>query len=122
MKIRDTKPRMRRDGETDRSWEAHCKRREAAMAKRPGRSWRVLVQSSTDHWDAHSEDHPGLVFDELVVDHWIHLEQMSTRIWYLGIGDHQLSIYVPRDGSPPKLVHYELGDLAKIIKAKGVPR
>lgn len=27
-------------------------------------------------------------FDELVIDHWFHLEQMSDRHWWIGIGSH----------------------------------
>lgn len=73
------------------------------MAKRfwPGFRWRILAHgrrdsgrtteasylpngqlsiSSTDY------DHP-VEFDELVIDHWFHLEQMDDRHWWIGIGD-----------------------------------
>lgn len=30
-----------------------------------------------DHWE----------FDELAIDHWFHLEQMSDRSWWIGIGN-----------------------------------
>jgi hypothetical protein len=30
-----------------------------------------------EHWE----------FDELAIDHWFHLEQMSDRDWWIGVGD-----------------------------------
>lgn len=31
--------------------------------------------------------HSAWEFDELVIDHWLHLEQMDTRDWWIGIGN-----------------------------------
>lgn len=123
-KTRAVKWRPRRAGESDASWAAFLRKHHATTYARPGRKWvvRAVDKSGTSSnvgtFDGVIHELPGTVFDELAVDHWIHMEQLDTRTWSLGIGDHQLSIYIPRDGSPPVLRHYELGDLAKLIKGK----
>ena len=43
------------------------------------------------------------VFDELVISFpggAIHLEQMSARTWFLGVGEDKFAITVGRDGVP----------------------
>ena len=44
------------------------------------------------------------IFDEVVVDHWLHLEQMSRDHWIMNLGGDgkeriMLSIVVKRDGT-----------------------
>lgn len=39
-------------------------------------------------------------FDELTIDHWLHLERMDTRVWWLQIGDDMVMITIDRDGKP----------------------
>ena len=70
----------------------------------PGYRWRVL---------AHLPTHPVRVenagcFDELVVDDWLHVEQMDTREWWAKIGPHTFGISISRTGDV-RVVH--LGDL-----------
>ena len=40
------------------------------------------------------------VFDELVIDDWLHLEQMDTDLWWLNLGDRDLIVWieVPKKG------------------------
>jgi len=84
------------------------------MAKRafwPGFSWRILAhrRESTGKNAKHTGDsidlssgmdrvptgYPGIravidgdwEFDELVIDHWFHLEQMNDRDWWIGVGN-----------------------------------
>ena len=38
-------------------------------------------------------------FDELVVDRWLHIEQMDSRAWWMQIGDHTLWVKVNADGT-----------------------
>lgn len=40
------------------------------------------------------------VFDELVIDDWFHLEQMSRDSWHLIIGDQHHAITIGKDGKP----------------------
>jgi hypothetical protein len=40
------------------------------------------------------------VFDELAIDSWFHLEQMDTRQWWLGIGEHGFDITIDKKGKP----------------------
>lgn len=73
------------------------------MSKRfwPGFKWRILAHGRIDNGRttdesylkdgrvaiySHDYSHP-VEFDELVIDHWFHLEQMSDRVWWLGVGD-----------------------------------
>jgi len=42
----------------------------------------------------------GVCFDELVIDSWFHLEQMTCRSWWLGFGD-------PTGGGP--YLHLNIG-------------
>ncbi len=82
-----------------------------------GSSWRILAWSRPrgDPFSVYSKDYPAIdhqvgeqldtrtVFDELVVDFpggIIHLEQMSTRSWFLGIGEEKVMIHVDKDGVP----------------------
>lgn len=67
----------------------------------PGFSWRILAHKRTrigrvtsasdyipdgvvdirsDHFDCPME------FDELVIDDWLHIEQMNDRDWWMGLG------------------------------------
>lgn len=38
------------------------------------------------------------VFDELVIDDWLHLEQMDERRWWMRVGDARISISVREGG------------------------
>ena len=47
-------------------------------------------------------------FDELVIDDWFHLEQTSTRRYWIGVGDAHINIYIPTKG--PVAVHVLRGE------------
>lgn len=49
----------------------------------PGSRWRVLAHQDGE---AISMKNCG-VFDELVVDGWIHIEQMSKNQWWMRVGN-----------------------------------
>lgn len=77
--------------------------------KRPppvGSRWRILAHGPRgERIDIESRDYdegdrakPRTVFDELVIDDWLHLEQMSARVWWLKIGDDMVMISVGSDG------------------------
>jgi hypothetical protein len=92
-----------------------------------GSSWRVLAHDARDvaePFDVHSREYDrrndGVaahrngasynsrhesrtrqeVFDELVIDGWLHLEQMTARSWWLRIGKEAVFITIDRDGNP----------------------
>jgi|SRR5665213_2253903 len=66
----------------------------------PGFSWRVLAHKRIkigratvgsylpNHQFALSSDEflDPIEFDELVIDHWLHIEQMNDRDWWIGLG------------------------------------
>ena len=79
-----------------------------------GTEWRMLAHPTRggDSFDIRSRDydnrHGGgtvmakqMVLDEVLLklgDGWIHLEQMSNRQWYIGIGDKKVMVWVDKDG------------------------
>jgi hypothetical protein len=66
-----------------------------------GSRWRVLAASQTDRFEKESPVEAGLILDELVVDDWLHFEQMDTNEWWARIGDAWVYIELPVDGGPP---------------------
>jgi hypothetical protein len=51
-----------------------------------GTTWRFLAWAkSGDPIDRASKD--GEVFDELVVDDWLHIEKMDRERWWMRVGD-----------------------------------
>ena len=53
---------------------------------RPGSTWRFLAWTkSGDPIERQSKG--GETFDELVVDDWLHIEQMDRDTWWMRIGD-----------------------------------
>ena len=54
----------------------------------PGHRWRWLAWHRTtgEKHEQTFEPKDGVCFDELVIDNWFHLEQMSDRVWWLGLG------------------------------------
>jgi hypothetical protein len=94
-------------------------------ARTGGTRWRILVHDRLPHrgpdgvlyGTAHSiASHPDLAgedrehfnplvfpsteFDELVVSHWLHIEQMNASLWCIDAGGVMLSVTVDRDGRP----------------------
>ena len=60
-------------------------------------------------WTRHVEL-GGTEFDELVVGHWIHIEQMDATRWWMTVGGVVLWVDVDRDGRPRKVDVYGPGD------------
>lgn len=67
--------------------------RECALT--PGRRWRLRAHDGTSAFEAENKG----TFDELVVDHWLHVEQMDERLWMVRIGDRGILVTVNADGS-----------------------
>lgn len=70
-------------------WDREC-------AKRPGSRWRIDAYGPGD--EAFRAENQG-TFNEVVVDHWLHVEQMENRLWIVRIGQRGFSVYVNADGS-----------------------
>ena len=66
---------------------------EPSKAK-PGSRWRLLVRQGERKVTAQNDG----VFDELVVDDWLHLEQMDDNTWWMRLGDARIGIKVLPDG------------------------
>jgi hypothetical protein len=52
--------------------------------------------------DANIELENQGVFDELVLDDWLHVEQMDDAVWWLRVGDARLIVTL-REGASPIL-------------------
>lgn len=60
----------------------------------PGSVWRLLAKRGEREFTAENEG----VFDELVVDQWLHLEQMTDDAWWMRLGDARINIHVTPAG------------------------
>jgi hypothetical protein len=107
---------MRGAKESVASWKRRIAKRVSAERRKPGRTWRVRAvgekvsfeAASSKREIAHAIHVPDvrtlvagpMVFDELCIDDWLHLEQMDDRVWWLNLGDRQLVIWieVPKRG------------------------
>ena len=84
------------------------------MTPREAYRWRILCHtrdgSSAGTWsagnhatenDSHDDVQPqSTEFDELVVGHWLHIEEMDTRVWWIDIGGIVIWVHVRKDGRP----------------------
>lgn len=61
----------------------------------PGAQWRVLARDGNKRIELRNEG----VFDELVVDDWMHMEQLAERSWWIRLADARLQVEVQEDGS-----------------------
>ena len=61
---------------------------------RPGTRWRLLAKESAGDLQVENRG----VFDELVVDDWLHLEQMDDTSWWMRLADARIMIRVQPDG------------------------
>jgi hypothetical protein len=77
----------------------------------PGYTWRILAHGRTGQGQkgAHtgtshflsSDDYDAPVqFDELIIDHWFHLEKMSDRHWWMSVGDWHINVSIDANGTP----------------------
>ena len=72
---------------------------------KPGSDWRIQA-AGAKHGDALNVSVAAGalkvqsygIFDELVIDQWLHLEQMGPRSWWMRVGDARLSIRIDKDG------------------------
>ena len=76
------------DGKSMTEWLHQC-------AQNPGADWRVLARDA-DRKIEHANEG---VFDELVVDHWFHLERLDDRTWWMRVGDARLQVFIAQDGT-----------------------
>lgn len=98
----------------------------SAALRRPGGRWRLLVHEwlgrghpsgilyGTSHgvspepredYEHYRHHHlPDAEFDELVVESWLHVEQMDACVWKLDVGGVTLHVRVDRNGRPKRVV------------------
>ena len=59
-----------------------------------------LERSLPEEFRSHHTDVSGTIFDELVVDRWLHVEAMQSNVWWMNVGGVTLHVTVDRDGHP----------------------
>lgn len=66
---------------------------------RPGSVWRLLSWTPKGTRYEYTSSATGALFDELVVDGWLHVEQMGRDQWWLRVADRTIWVRVGKDGS-----------------------
>ncbi|MFK8003625.1 MAG: hypothetical protein AB8H86_28945 [Polyangiales bacterium] len=59
--------------------------------KLPGSVWRLLTRSGF------AVENEGVI-DEVVVDQWMHMEQLEERVWWMRLGLARLIIEIDEEG------------------------
>lgn len=89
----------------------------------PGMRWRFLAHEAPSkrtngmygrkvEYDSETHGVRPSVFDEIVVDRWLHVEQQDTVRWWANIGGVTIWITVNADGTPRHVAVYGPGDYA----------
>lgn len=111
----------RRKNESLASWRQRGAEHNRLMARSPGHHWRILAHGK-DAFEV--KDRRDLCFDELVIDHWLHVEQMDKRMWWMRVGDVVLWVTVQRSGNvrviievPPEGVEVWRGTMKNGVEA-----
>ena len=92
--------------------------RDSSRRRRPGGYWRFLAHEAPQPGERmcgpaitdESTKHPPSIFDEIVVDRWLHVEQMDVSRWWMNVGGVTVWIEVSRDGKPRQVTVYGPGD------------
>jgi hypothetical protein len=67
----------------------------ADPTRKPGSSWRILARDGERKIELANEG----IFDELVINSWLHLEQMDDDHWWMRVGDAKIDVFVREDGT-----------------------
>jgi hypothetical protein len=81
-------------GEKNRSGVPGAVPRDAGGA--PGARWRFLAHQEQGSLELENQG----VFDELVVDDWLHIEQMDETVWWMRLGDARIMVTVVAGARP----------------------
>lgn len=65
-----------------------------------GSNWVVRAQDCPGAPGGHFEVKNQGIFDELVVDNWLHLEQMGPKTWWMSLGDAYIWVELDSSGQP----------------------
>lgn len=63
----------------------------------PGKRWRLSAEPGNGRTARYEAHNVGL-FDELVVDHWFHMEKMASHRWWMRLGQRTFWIEIERTG------------------------
>jgi hypothetical protein len=78
---------------------------------RPGSRWRLLTHPRKGPpFEARSQG----VFDELVVDNWLHIEQMNVRDYWMKLGPIMINVRLRTDGKMDIGIERDAGPGGKI--------
>lgn len=78
------------------------------MRRRPGYRWRTLAhRDGGASVEQRFKPAERVCFDELVVDDWLHIEQMDTRNWWMDLCGIRVSVYLPSNGKPSVLLELD---------------
>lgn len=86
-----------------------------ARRRLAGTTWRFLAHGAPavgSRWygapiELRSSNFEPSVFDELVVDRWLHVEQMDSGLWWMRLGGTHFNIRVDRDGRAVRVSDFD---------------
>ncbi len=61
---------------------------------KPAEQWRIRARDGEREVEIANQG----VFDELVLDDWLHLEQMTDRAWWMRVGDARIDVVIGANG------------------------
>ena len=71
-------------------------RKKKCKTKKPGMHWRTLAWNEKTGQKVEQDFKPkdNVQFDELVIDDWLHIEQMDTHNYWMSIGDAAVNVTI----------------------------
>lgn len=74
---------------------------------KPGYKWRTELKCEdykdriqSDSYSIEQKNHKKYYFDELVIDHWFHLEMMNENSYWMRIGDYRVGVKFDKTEEP----------------------
>jgi hypothetical protein len=86
----------------------HSRGDDMANRTHPGSEWRVLAHDGAKKIECGNEG----IFDELVVDDWLHIEQLDDASWWMRVGDARILVRAHEGGTR---VDVERGFYAEVL-------
>jgi hypothetical protein len=82
-----------------------------------GKEWRVIAHQDGRKIEIENKG----VFDDIVVDQWLHIEHMHNNTWWIRIGDARIQVYNSVDNVKVDIERGFYDDINGITDTHGKP-